>query len=244
MYKHYLLILEDYADDDRIAYHTVISSQKGFDIVKKYEHELEQLEVEFYTHLITTLHESIESVRTKDAFFSDIHFFEQFTEFKKMAASSAGINAFDISRYILMIQPMTPLKLQKVLYIVYERYFLETGKKLFQEQFLAFEYGPVVEEVYEEYKGRRDLLLVEDGKTVYSVFEKATTPITFKIFKEQDREYISRLIKKVVEEYKNNTAWEMVEKTHENGTAWYTAYRSGRNTEITEYLIKTSQPVK
>lgn len=36
----------------------------------------------------------------------------------------------------------------------------------------------------------------------------------------------------------------MVEKTHKNGTAWYTAYRSGRNTEITEYLIKTSQPVK
>ncbi|MDT2193876.1 type II toxin-antitoxin system antitoxin SocA domain-containing protein [Paenibacillus larvae] len=38
--------------------------------------------------------------------------------------------------------------MQKLLYYVYADFLLATGKKLFKEPIVAFEYGPVVEEVF------------------------------------------------------------------------------------------------
>ena len=38
------------------------------------------------------------------------------------------------------------------------------------------------------------------------------TPITYKIFREEDSEYISSLIKDVIDEYDGVSAWDMVEK--------------------------------
>lgn len=131
-----------------------------------------------------------------------------------------------------------------MLYIIYERYILQTQKRLFKEPFLAFDYGPVVKEVYTKYKGKRELLLENDSQSIYKITDEAITPITYKIFREKDGEYISQLIKSVIDEYDNYIAWEMVEKTHETGTAWDKAYNSGRNELITLDLIKQSEPVK
>ena len=59
----------------------------------------------------------------KDSFFENVTIFEKYFDFKNVAKSPHGLNAMDIARYILMLKPTTPLKLQKLLYIVYERYF-------------------------------------------------------------------------------------------------------------------------
>ena len=44
------------------------------------------------------------------------------------------------------------------------------------------------------------------------MISNATTPITYKIFREEDSEYISSLIKDVIDEYDGVSAWDMVEK--------------------------------
>ena len=68
-------------------------------------------------------------------------------------------------------------------------------------------------------------------------------PITYKIFREEDSEYISSLIKDVIDEYDGVSAWDMVEKLTKN-TAWDKAYKLGQNSPITVDLIKSSVPVK
>ena len=47
---------------------------------------------------------------------------------------------------------ITPMKLQKLLYITYKEYLSATGKKLFNEPFETWRYGPVVRCVYDEFK--------------------------------------------------------------------------------------------
>ena len=75
------------------------------------------------------------------------------------------------------------------------------------------------------------------------MISNATTPITYKIFREEDSEYISSLIKDVIDEYDGVSAWDMVEKLTKN-TAWDKAYKLGQNSPITVDLIKSSVPVK
>ena len=244
MYKHYLIILEEYDHEGRLAFHMTITEKKDLEKIELYEEDLTELSIGFYTHLITTSKDTIQSIKEKDSFFENVTIFEKYFDFKNVAKSPHGLNAMDIARYILMLKPTTPLKLQKLLYIVYERYFLNRKIELFKERFLAFDYGPVVKEVYSVYRGQSDVLTEKDDQSVYSVISNATTPITYKIFREEDSEYISSLIKDVIDEYDGVSAWDMVEKTHKKNTAWDKAYKLGQNSPITVDLIKSSVPVK
>lgn len=244
MFKHYLIFLEEAKWNQRLAYHKVMYNKEDFEEVAQYKRELKDLGIEFYTHLITTEEKRIESIEQKDSFFKKVSYFEDYDRFLELAKFTEKLSAMDIVRYILMLKPTTPLKLQKLLYIVYERYILKTKKLLFDQEFVAFDYGPVVEEVYSKYKGTRDLLYIEDDESVYSIETKATTPIAYKIFVRDDGKEISQLIKDVVEEYSECSAWDMVKKTHEEDTAWYKAYKLGQNTPITIDLISSSKPVK
>ncbi|KQE67359.1 Panacea domain-containing protein, partial [Acinetobacter baumannii] len=47
---------------------------------------------------------------------------------------------------------LTPLKLQKILYYVSAEYFKKFGERLFSEDFQKWQYGPVVKDVYHEFK--------------------------------------------------------------------------------------------
>ena len=54
---------------------------------------------------------------------------------------------------------ITPMKLQRLLYIVYKEYMDKTGLKLFNEPFETWKYGSVVRCVYDEFEsfGTRDI---------------------------------------------------------------------------------------
>ncbi len=47
---------------------------------------------------------------------------------------------------------ITPMKLQKLVYILYKEYLKETDYKLFSETFEAWKYGPVLPNLYSEFK--------------------------------------------------------------------------------------------
>lgn len=49
-------------------------------------------------------------------------------------------------------QSMTNLRLQKTLYYLFVLFFQQFKKELFDDDFIALDYGPIVREVYEYYK--------------------------------------------------------------------------------------------
>jgi uncharacterized phage-associated protein len=47
---------------------------------------------------------------------------------------------------------ISPLKLQKLVYLLYARYLYTTKERIFHNQFEAWKYGPVVVDLYEAFK--------------------------------------------------------------------------------------------
>lgn len=62
-----------------------------------------------------------------------------------------------VARYIINCaerdgHPISNLKLQKVLYFLWKRYYWKTGAYLFEDDhFFAWKFGPVIPSVYYEY---------------------------------------------------------------------------------------------
>lgn len=245
MVKQYILFLESSEKEDevqeRIAYYKVINSIEDMEVINSYKKQLKAYDVKFYSHLVTTTEATLSSLKEKDDFFENVRYYSDFNEFLTLAKNPRSLKAMDIARYILLLKPMSPLKLQKLLYICYERFYKKTGAFMFDEKFLAYEYGPVVEDVYNQYRGKREILSINDSKTVYSVSDEAVSPITYRLSKVENGEEIKDVIKSTVSEYSDFSAWKMVEITHEENTAWKHAYAHGRNTPITEDIIKNSK---
>jgi len=52
--------------------------------------------------------------------------------------------------------PLSPMKLQKLLYLTYARALHKHGELLFSEQFEKWQYGPVLRSVYDAFRCNRD----------------------------------------------------------------------------------------
>lgn len=99
---------------------------------------------------------------------------------------------FEDSEYI------TNLKLQKLLYYAQGYYMALKNKPLFNEDFEAWEHGPVIRKIYNEYKsnGSKGIEYNED----------------FNVAIDKETE---RILEKIYEEYGQYTAWKLRNMTHE-----------------------------
>lgn len=66
-------------------------------------------------------------------------------------------NALDVAKYIISKcnqeqEPVSNLQLQKILYII-QKTFLQIGSSAFEDDFEAWQIGPVIREVYNQYCG-------------------------------------------------------------------------------------------
>ncbi len=109
---------------------------------------------------------------------------------------------------------ITPMKLQKMIYIVYKEYLKQTGRSLFPERFEVWKYGPVIRDVYDAFKkyganAIRKPYVSFDGY-VYVVNE-GSSPV------------FSRLFDSVWHKYSQYNGIRLSEMTHREGTAWYKA---------------------
>jgi uncharacterized phage-associated protein len=102
---------------------------------------------------------------------------------------------------------ITNLKLQKVLYFAQAYYLAKLGKPLFGEKLEAWEYGPVVPEVYRKFKrcGSNPIILEEDKSTLI----------------EKDKE----VLKRVWDTFGSYSASKLVDIVHAH-TPWKDAYIS------------------
>ncbi len=113
---------------------------------------------------------------------------------------------------------VTPMKLQKLVYIVYKEYLKRTGNSLFSERFEVWKYGPVLRSIYDAFKHRkanaiREYAMEADG-AVYVVNEDASS-----VFR-QTLDYVWDV-------YKAYDGIVLSQMTHRNGTAWYKAAVEG-----------------
>lgn len=114
---------------------------------------------------------------------------------------------------------ITPMKLQKLIYIVYKEYYKRTEKALFPERFEVWRYGPVLRDVYDAFKEYRSNAIKKLAKDadgcIYVVNEELS--VTFR-----------DVMNSVWEKYKGYDGIRLSEMTHKQGTAWYKAAKAGR----------------
>ncbi len=125
-------------------------------------------------------------------------------------------------------RPISNLKIQKLLYFANGLYLASTGVPLVNEPFQAWTYGPVLISLY-------GLLRVfRDGPITIEKLEAIDTvsPDT----------YAYALIQGVWERLKGYSAWQLVEITHQDGSPWHKAIKSGgrfaaiNNADLKEYF--------
>lgn len=145
-------------------------------------------------------------------------------------------SVFDVADFFIQVSnqseddQITNLKLNKLLYFAQGAYLARTGKHLFDERIEAWQFGPVVPEIYHRYKvcGRNAIPTVEET-------------ISRSLF--QDDEF--DVLLDVMREFGQYTGTTLVTLTHMPGTPWSEAMSSGR-VIITEQEIQsyfTAHPV-
>lgn len=144
-----------------------------------------------------------------------------------MAYSAIDVSKYVINRSYDIDFRISNLELQKILYYIQAAFLVEKNKKCFEEKILAWEYGPVVREVYDEYKicGRARIpRQAESRKPVLNLetFEINLEKVSFNI-----GEVDKGIINKILKAYSNITnPFELVRKTHSE-EPWIKGRESG-----------------
>jgi uncharacterized phage-associated protein len=110
---------------------------------------------------------------------------------------------------------VTPLRLQKLIYLNYGMYLKKHNTFLTYLSFEAWTYGPVIAEIYHYYKqfgGNLITKKVSMGNGIYPRLENDDT------------------IQSTIRKYSTMDAFELVVQTHKQGGAWHKAIR--KNKEI------------
>jgi len=117
---------------------------------------------------------------------------------------------------------ISPMKLLKLVYIAYGWSAALLGRKLFEEPIYAWEHGPVVKSLYHEFKHRGGGAIRE--RSVDYDLETGDTIIPVVPVGDKNSHIV---LDKVWDVYKDFGAWDLRDKTHEDGTPWKEVYRPG-----------------
>lgn len=120
--------------------------------------------------------------------------------------------AMDIARFLIQYynrikKPITNVKLQKLLYYAWIEYYISHGKYLFKDSIHAWKLGPVVPEVYYEYR-------IFAAMPISSVKEPSNR------IDDNVRDFLEHF----AEKYKDTKAFDLVSRSHEAGKPWEKAY--------------------
>ena len=105
------------------------------------------------------------------------------------------------------------LKLQKILYYIQGAFVVYKGEECYYNELKQWKHGPVIPSIYREYKffGNENIVNIEEEVNILNDnFELESVKIDSYI-NENDKE----LINDVVDSLSHFSAWELVEKTHE-----------------------------
>jgi len=136
--------------------------------------------------------------------------------------------ALDFAKYIVKkciddSHPISNLQLQKILFYI-QKDFLQRNQLAFCDEIEAWQFGPVVPNVYYHYCGYGAMPIIHTGED--STLDDST----------------KRYVNPIVEEKRELYPWAMVEETHKPNGAWDRIYRNGYGNHCTipTDLIKTA----
>ena len=133
-------------------------------------------------------------------------------------------SALEVAKYVINHEhnedrPITNLRLQKLLYFVQAKVLVETGEPCFEDEMEAWDYGPVVPAVYNEYSKYHsrpiettDTIPLSDANVVKNIDE-------------------------VIDYLGDTETFELVQITHSQ-TPWIVARQRGRGAVISKESIK------
>ena len=106
---------------------------------------------------------------------------------------------------------ITNLQLQKILYYIQVHFLQKENRALFSDDIEAWQLGPVVRDVYDQYStfGSMDLYEIEKPEVEFT---------------EDERKVITDITKRKLK----LRTWQLTEETHKEGRAWAQVYRDGR----------------
>lgn len=136
--------------------------------------------------------------------------------------------AMDIARYIVNKcvednRPVSNLQLQKILYYVQINFMRLLSEPAFDDEIEAWQYGPVVPEVYYEFADC-------GGTDIYRTYPGAQN-----LFKNNNEKQI---VDKVITLCLRLNPWELVERTHRPNTPWARVYKGFPDVIPNEYLYE------
>ncbi|PAF50429.1 type II toxin-antitoxin system antitoxin SocA domain-containing protein [Helicobacter sp. 13S00477-4] len=138
------------------------------------------------------------------------------------------MEALRVARYIInkcieLEKPISNLPLQKIIYFVHIGFLKKTGKQLITDKdFEAWQWGPVIRDVYHEYR--------IFGSNALSIPEEDSNLDLDKSEKE--------IVDKIIDESTELPPWELVKRSHNPQGAWIKVYKEGSKNIIPSELIE------
>jgi uncharacterized phage-associated protein len=149
--------------------------------------------------------------------------------YERREDGSASIDVFDAANFFLRADALqgdpdvSPLKLQKLLYLAQGHYLAATGQRLFDEPIMAYEHGPVVVRVWRRYAGLRTPIVGTDADFTESV------PIPADV---------ADFLQRVWDQYKDYSASALRNLTHRQ-QPWSATYVPGElNAAMTDDVMR------
>ncbi|MDJ1470923.1 DUF4065 domain-containing protein [Cytophagaceae bacterium DM2B3-1] len=149
--------------------------------------------------------------------------------------SSAAIANYFLAKGKADNKPLSPMKLQKLMYFAYGWYLATTNQRLFNEMIEAWRYGPVIPSVYEAFRHFGNSNITEP-------MPDFNTPVAKSGINDETAQQILDVVWYV---YSDLSAIALSNLTHEKGTPWYKIYEQygsvkniPSNKDINEEYIK------
>lgn len=142
--------------------------------------------------------------------------------------SATTIAKYIVSKCARENEPISNLQLQKILYYIQREYVRCTGKGLFTDKIEAWQFGPVVRDVYYTYAifGGSSITFSDNSDNKVSEIDTNA----------------ANIIDPIIEEKRVMDPWALVDDTHKKGGAWDQIYRggAGNHKEIPLHLIRSA----
>lgn len=114
---------------------------------------------------------------------------------------------------------LTPMKLQKLLYLLYKEYLKRTKQPLFPERFEPWRYGPVIGDIYQAFK--------KYGSGPIKGYYEDVDGKSYYLNVSVDGE-LKRAVEKVWDKYSGFDGIKLSRLTHFADGAWQDAYKNNR----------------
>lgn len=139
------------------------------------------------------------------------------------------LNANDVANFFIEVgsyndnTEMTNARINKLLYFAQGWHLALKGTPLFNEDFEAWDYGPIINSIYQKYKSHKKGLIT-----------KPDDDFSIDDISEDDFEFLSD----VFTFYVNDSTYALIKETHKKDSPWERVYACGMNNKINKEDIK------